>query len=60
MVYLPSKEVTSIKEVQVPYPVEKELTIWQKLCINVGGRAIGIVIIIILVVVGWMVYKLKK
>lgn len=59
-VYLPSKEVTVNKEVQVPYPVEKELTKWQKLCVNVGGWAIVIVIITILVVVGRMVYKLKK
>lgn len=59
-VYLPSKEVTVTKEVKVPYPVEKELTRWQKLCVNVGGWAIGIVIITILVVVGRMVYKLKK
>lgn len=46
--------------VQVPYPVEKELTRWQKLCVNVGGWAIVIVIITIIIVVGWMVYKLKK
>lgn len=46
--------------VQIPYPVEKELTKWQKLCVNVGGWAIGIVIITILIVVGRMVYKLKK
>lgn len=59
-VYLPSKEITVTKEVKVPYPVEKELTRWQKLCVNVGGWAIGIVIITILVVVGRMVYKLKK
>mgnify|MGYP006897798164 CR=1 FL=1 len=59
-VYLPSKEVTVTKEVQVPYPVEKELTGWQKLFVNVGGWAIVIVIITILVVVGRMVYKLKK
>lgn len=59
-VYLPSKEVTVTKEVQVPYPVEKELTMWKKLCINVGGWGIGIVIITILVVVWRMVYKLKK
>lgn len=59
-VYLPSKEVTVTNEVQVPYPVEKELAKWQKLCVNVGGWAIGIVIITILVVVGRMVYKLKK
>lgn len=59
-VYLPSKEITVTKEVKVPYPVEKELTKWQKLCVNVGRWAIGIVIITILVVVGRMVYKLKK
>ena len=59
-VYLPSKEVTVTKEVKVLYPVEKELTKWQKLCVNVGGWAIGIVIITILVVVWRMVYKLKK
>lgn len=46
--------------IQTPYPVEKELTKWQKLCVNVGGWAIGIVIITILVVVGRLVYKLKK
>lgn len=59
-VYLPSKEVTVNKEVQVPYPVEKELTKWQQFRMDFGGWAIGIVIITILVVVGRMVYKLKK
>ena len=59
-VYLPSKEVTVNKEVQVPYPVEKELSKWQQFRIDFGGWAIGIVIITILVVVGKMVYKLKK
>ena len=59
-VYLPSKEVTVTKEVKVPYPVEKELNKWQKLCVNVCGWAIGIVIITILVVALRMVYKLKK
>lgn len=59
-VYLPSKEVTVAKEVKVHYPVEKELTKWQKLCVNVGGWAIVIVIVTILVVVGRMFYKLKK
>lgn len=59
-VYLPSKEVTVTKEVQVPYPVEKELTKWQQFRMDFGGWAIGIVIITILVVVGRMVYKLKN
>lgn len=59
-VYLPSKEVTVTKEVKEPYPVEKELTRWQKIRLNVGGWAIGIVIITILVMAVWMIYKLKK
>ena len=46
--------------VQVPYPVEKELTKWQQFRMDFGGWAIGIVIITILIVVGRMVYKLKK
>lgn len=59
-VYLPSKEITVTKEVKVPYPVEKELTKWQKFRIDFGGWAIGIVIITILVIVVWMIYKLKN
>ena len=46
--------------VQVPYPVEKELTKWQQFRMDFGVWAIGIVIITILVVVGRMVYKLKN
>lgn len=59
-VYLPFKEVKVNKEEKVPYPVEKKLTKWQKLCVNVGGWAIGIVIITILIVGGRIIYKLKK
>lgn len=59
-VYLPSKEVTVTKEVKVPYPIEKELTKWQKFRIDFGGWAIGIVIITILIVGGRIIYKLKK
>lgn len=46
--------------IQTPYPVEKELTKWQQFRMDFGVWAIGIVIITILVVVGRMVYKLKK
>ncbi len=59
-VYLPAKEVVISKKEKMPYPVEKELTKWQKFCVNVGGLAIGIAIITILAVVWKMVYKLKK
>lgn len=46
--------------IQVPYPVEKELTRWQQFRINFGGWAIGIVIIAIFVMVVWMIYRLKN
>lgn len=59
-VYLPSKEVTVTKEVKVPYPVEKELTRWQKLKIELGGWAFGIIVTSGLICVGWLVYKMRK
>lgn len=48
--------------IRVPYPVEieKKLTLWQRTKIEVGGWAMAVVIVIILIVVGRMVYKLKK
>lgn len=46
--------------VQVPVPVEKPLTRWQKWKLEVGGFAIAAIIITVLVVVGRVVYKLKK
>lgn len=59
-VYLPSKEVTVNKEVQVPYPVEKELTSWQYLKLELGGWAFGIVIISFLTIIVRLVLKSLK
>ena len=47
-IYKPSKEVTVTKEVKVPYPVEKELTRWQQIRLDVGGWSIVILCIAIL------------
>lgn len=52
-----SEKVDSIR---VPYPVEVQLTKWQKFKQSVGGFAIAAIIIIILIVVGRLIYKLKK
>lgn len=52
--------ISKADSIQVPYPVEKEMTRWQKFCVNVGGWAIGIVIITMLIMAVWMIYKLKK
>lgn len=59
-VYLPSKEVTVTKEVNVPYPVEKELSRWQQMKLELGGWAFGIIIAFALIIVGWMIYKSRK
>ena len=52
--------LSRVDTVSVPYPVEKELTKWQSVKVDYGGWAIGIVFVFILIVVGRMVYKLKK
>lgn len=48
--------------IRVPYPVEVErkLTLWQRVKVGLGGYAIAAVIIIVLIVFGRQVYKLKK
>lgn len=43
--------------IQVPYPVEKELTRWQQFRMDFGGVAMCIVVISILILI---VYKIKK
>lgn len=52
--------LSRVDTVSVPYPVEKELTKWQSVKVYYGGWAIGLVFVFILIVVGLIVYKLKK
>lgn len=47
-VYMPSKETTVTKEVKVPYPVEKELTLWQRIKIEAGGYTIAAIILLVI------------
>ena len=46
--------------IKIPYPVEKELTRWQRMKMELGGWAFGIIIAFALVIVGWLVYKSRK
>lgn len=46
--------------IQVPYTVEKRLSKWQNLKLQVGGFAMSAIVILILIVVGKIIYKLKK
>ena len=49
-----------VDSVQVPYPVEKELTRWEQFRMDVGGWSIAFIIIIIVIVIGRIIYKLRK
>lgn len=49
-----------IDSVRIPYPVEKQLTGWQSFKQEVGGFAIATIVVVLLIVFGKMVYKLKK
>ena len=44
------------KEVGVPYPVEKELTWWQKTKLELGELSIGIILVLLIVVI-WLIKK---
>lgn len=46
--------------IRVPYPVEKPLTRWQQWKLDLGGFAMAAIAIAVLVVVGRVVYKLKR
>lgn len=46
--------------IRVPYPVESELTKWQRFKMETGGYAIALIIIALLAISGYAVYKLKK
>lgn len=59
-----NKTDTVIKNdsVQVPYPVEKELSGWQKIKLELGGWAFGMTLALLFVIIGNIVYtrKIKK
>lgn len=46
--------------ISVPYPVEAQLTKWQKLKQSVGGFAIISFMVIFIIVLVYFIYKLKK
>lgn len=49
-----------IDSVQVLYPVEKRLTRWQQMKIDIGGLAFGVIITFVMIGIGWLVYRIKR
>lgn len=52
--------VIKVDSIQVPYPVEKQLSRWQSIKMELGGWAFGIIIVFALIVVGWLVYRIRR
>lgn len=46
--------------IRVPYPVERELTKWQRFKLDIGGIAIGVVAAALLSIVVWLVLRLRR
>ena len=58
--YLPSKEIYVDRKVEVPVLVEKELSRWEKIKIEVGGWAIGILYGFLIVSIGYVIVWLIR
>jgi hypothetical protein len=54
--------VIKTDSIQVPYPVEKELSRWQKIKLELGGWAFGTALALLFIIIGNIVYnrKVKK
>lgn len=59
-VYIPSKKITVKEYVEVPVEVEKKLTRWQTMKVELGGWAFGASLALILYIIGRFVYKRIK
>lgn len=51
--------IDSVK-VSVPYPVERELSRWERTKMDFGGMAIGALVIALCVAVVWLIKKFRK
>ena len=52
--------IERIDSVQVPYPVERELSRWERVKMDLGGIALGGLIFAILAIAIWLVIKFRK
>lgn len=49
--------ITQVDSVNVPYPVEKELTKWQSVKMELGGWTF---VVIVVFIIGWLIYAKTK
>lgn len=55
-------QLSSIKSdsTPMPYPVEKPLTKWQQTKMDLGGIAIGAIVVVLCIAVVWLIRKFRK
>ena len=46
--------------IPIPYPVEKQLSRWQTIKMELGGWAFGIILLFTLIIIGQIIFKSKK
>lgn len=52
--------VIRVDSIQVPYPVEKQLTKWEKMKMNVGGISIGFCLLLIILILAILFLRVRK
>ena len=52
--------VIKVDSVMTPYPVERKLSRWQSIKIELGGWAFGVIVAMALIIVGWLVYRIRR
>lgn len=52
--------VIETDSVQVPYPVEQQLSRWESVKMELGGWAFGVIIVMAIIIVGWLVYRCRN
>ena len=51
--------ISQVDSINVPYPVEKTLSRWQSIKIELGGWAFGIILALLFLIIGYIVYNRK-
>ena len=52
--------IVKTDSIQTPYPVEKQLSRWQSIKMELGGWAFGIIILFILIIIGRIIFKSRN
>ncbi len=59
-VYLPSKDVVVSQKEKVPYPVEKKLSRWQRMKLEISGWVLEVIVAVTLIIVCIFIYNSWK